>query len=97
MSMPSPNPVTNPPAKRLPSPSLEAWALGKVIIYQLNKYKPMFEKLKSRKLWAAVIGGAVSAFGGALGLDETTVQHIVTVLVGYIVGQGIADINKPQL
>jgi hypothetical protein len=56
----------------------------------------MFEKLKSRKLWAAVIGGAVAAFGNALGLDEGTVHHLVTVIVGYIVGQGIADINKTQ-
>lgn len=51
----------------------------------------MLEKLKSRKLWAAVVGSVVVALGDQLGLAPETVQWVATLLTGYVVGQGIAD------
>ena len=51
----------------------------------------MLAKLKSRKLWAAVLGAALSALGTGLGLDEEQVTKAVYVIVAYLLGQGIAD------
>ena len=54
------------------------------------------DKLKSRKLLMAV--GAVliilvtDVFG--LNIDEATLRQVVTVIVGYIVGQGAVDVAK---
>ncbi len=50
-----------------------------------------FEKLKSRKLWAAVIGGAVITLADAVGIDPGVAQNLVGIIAAYVVGQGIAD------
>lgn len=60
-------------------------------ILKIKNDKTMIEKLKSRKLWAAVIGSAIVALGGNLGLSPDVVQWVGTIVTGYIVGQGIAD------
>jgi len=52
------------------------------------------EKLKSRKLWAAVVGTALITFGTQVGLTPEMSQWIATIITGYIVGQGIADAGK---
>ena len=51
----------------------------------------MIEKLKSRKLWAAVIAAVITTVGGHLGLTPDQLTAINTVIAAYIVGQGIAD------
>ena len=48
-------------------------------------------KLGSRKLWAAVIGAAMVALGGQLGLPEDTTDKLVAIIVAYIIGQGAVD------
>ena len=50
-----------------------------------------FKKLKSRKLWAAVVGATLAALGEGIGLSPETVKWIVAIAGSYIVGQGIAD------
>lgn len=52
------------------------------------------EKIKSRKLWAAVIGTTLITFGNQVGLTPEMSQWIATIITGYIVGQGIADAGK---
>jgi uncharacterized membrane protein HdeD (DUF308 family) len=52
------------------------------------------EKLKSRKLWAAVIGTALITFGNQAGLTPEVSQWIATIVTGYVLGQGIADAGK---
>jgi len=51
----------------------------------------MLNKLKSRKLWAAVVGTVLVTLGEELGLPADVVQWTATIITGYIVGQGIAD------
>lgn len=51
----------------------------------------MIDKLKSRKLWAAVLGSVIVTLGSQLGLDPEVVQWVGTIVTGYVVGQGIAD------
>lgn len=51
----------------------------------------LFSKLGSRKLWAAVAGAALTVFGNQLGLDEMTTNHIVQLVIAYIIGQGVVD------
>ena len=63
-------------------------------IKKLTKNKQMIDKLKSRKLWAAILGGVIVSLGDALGLTADATQWIVTIITGYIVGQGIADAGQ---
>lgn len=58
---------------------------------KLTKDKTMIAKLKSRKLWAAILGAALLSLGDAVGLTPELTQGIVTIITGYIIGQGIAD------
>jgi len=89
--MPSPNPQTNKPAAKFPKiSSLELWIIRKL----LNRYKPMLEKLQSRKLWAAVIGAALTMFSQQLDLPEELTQNLVIIVVGYIAGQSLVDAAK---
>lgn len=79
------------------SNSLFSGPLGKLkFLIQINKIKnqinkPMIKKFKSRKLWAAVVGTAIATLGHEIGLSPDMTQWAVTVITGYIVGQGIAD------
>jgi len=84
--MPSITPNTKPPKIT----SLELWILKKL----LNRYKPMLDQLKSRKLWAAVIGAALTTFSQQLGLPEELTRNIVIIVVGYIAGQAAVDVAK---
>ena len=56
--------------------------------------KGTLDKLKSRKLWVAVLGAALVALGTQLGMNEDTVNQLVAVLAAYLLGQGIADAGK---
>lgn len=49
------------------------------------------EKLKSRKLWAAVLGSAILTLGQGLGLPADISQWLVTIIVAYIAGQTVVD------
>jgi len=52
------------------------------------------DKLKSRKLWAAILAGLVVALNRffELGLTEADINKIVTALVSYIFVEGGADL-----
>lgn len=54
----------------------------------------MNEKLKSRKLWVAVLGAALMAAGKELGLEQATVEDMVQLLMAYLVAQGAHDAAK---
>lgn len=49
------------------------------------------DKFKSRKFWAAIVGGVLALFAKELGLTSDQVQWLVTIAVGYIFGQGFVD------
>jgi len=49
--------------------------------------------LKSRKFWAGVVGLLIVFFGNRAGVSGDTLTQAVTVIVSYIVGQGLADIK----
>ena len=51
----------------------------------------MLEKLKSRKLWAAVAGAAFATFGTSMGIPEPIVAKVTAIIIAYIAGQSIAD------
>ena len=51
----------------------------------------MFEKLKSRKLWAAIVGASLTILGNSLGLPEGITTNVNHILMAYIAGQGIVD------
>lgn len=50
-------------------------------------------KLKSRKLWAAVIGAAIQALGHGLGLSMETIDGIVQLIMAYILAQAAVDMG----
>lgn len=51
----------------------------------------MITKLKSRKLWAAVIGGVIATLGDQLGIPAESTQYVAAIVIGYILGQGAVD------
>ncbi len=50
------------------------------------------QKLKSRKLWVAVLSAAVIALADQLGLDHTQTKEILGAAVSYILAQGAHDV-----
>jgi len=56
----------------------------------------MIEKLKSRKLWAAVLTAAINIVGANIGLTPDQLLSITAVASAFIIGQGVADAGKPQ-
>lgn len=52
--------------------------------------------LKSKKLWAAVIGVLVASVGGKAGLDLEAQRTVVGVIMAYLVGAGLADVGKER-
>lgn len=53
----------------------------------------MLERLRSRKLWAAIIAAVVIIADRqlSLGLDDTAVQSLTALVVAYILGQAYVD------
>jgi len=51
----------------------------------------MLAKLKSRKFLAAIVGGIIVITGNHLGISEAVTAQISTIVVGYILGQGVVD------
>ena len=53
----------------------------------------MGEKLKSRKLWIAVLGAALMAFNAGLGspVSQETVTQTINLLIVYLGAQGAVD------
>ena len=49
--------------------------------------------LKSRKFWAAVVGLAYAFFGARAGIDQATMTTSIALVVAYILGTALADIN----
>lgn len=48
-------------------------------------------KLKSRKLAAAVAAAIINFFGEQLGLTPDAITQLTAIAGAYIIGQGIAD------
>jgi hypothetical protein len=71
------------------TPSLSLW--DKIKLARLASNTAMLEKLKSRKLWAAVVGSVIVALGDQLGLDKDTTLKIAAIVGSYVIGQGLAD------
>jgi len=67
---------------------------GECAINPLDKI--MINKLKSRKLWAAVITAAINIIGEDIGLTPDQLLSITAVASAFIIGQGVADAGKPQ-
>jgi hypothetical protein len=65
----------------------DKWELFKL----WRRREKMFAKLGSRKLWAAVLGAALVALGGQLGIADETTTKIVELVMVYIVGQSVVD------
>ncbi len=64
----------------------------RLAILVARAYRQMdFSKLKSRKLWATVIGGVIVTVGSAVGVSENVLHGLVAVVSAYVIGQGIAD------
>ena len=85
---------TGPKKKKVfqtPNSKLQ-WAL--FYLRYKNQIPKMIDKLKSRKLWAAIVGSVILSFGDQLGLSPDVTQWIGTIVTGYIVGQGIADAGQ---
>jgi hypothetical protein len=69
---------------------------------KINRLRfPMFlfirsgmKKLKSRKLWAAILGSVVLAAGSEFGISPDAAQWIATIITGYVLGQGVADAGQ---
>lgn len=59
------------------------------------------EKLKSRKFWIAVLSGLLVVLNDQFGwsIDPEAIKQFITVMVGYILAEGVADaagaIKKP--
>ena len=66
----------------------DKWELFKLY----RRRSVVLEKLKSRKLWAAVIGGALTVLLTQLGVAEETVHHLVQIVAVYISGQAAVDL-----
>lgn len=60
-------------------------------LWRIWKDPVMIEKLRSRKLWAAVVGGAFVTVGQYLGVPQAFTQHIVELVMVYIAGQSVVD------
>ena len=65
--------------------------LDKIRLYRLTQNKTMIEKLKSRKLWATVVAGALAILGGQLGIDNELANHLIQLVMVYISGQAVVD------
>ena len=75
--------------KRNQPPKLGLW--DKLKLLRILSDKTMFEKLKSRKLWATVLGAALLSLGGQLGISQDLTEQLVQLIAAYIIGQVIAD------
>lgn len=51
----------------------------------------MWEKLKSRKMWAAVAGTAIGTLLAQMGMDADKIAIIVAPIVAFIIGQAQVD------
>ena len=57
----------------------------------------MKDLLKSKKFQAAIIGVLVAILSHYVpGLPEDAANQVLTVIVAYIVGQGLADMGKER-
>ena len=67
--------------------------LGKVkdMMWVYLHKEEIMSKFFSRKLWAAVAGAALIAFGQQLGLPESIYGDLVTLIMTYIAGQSVVD------
>lgn len=68
---------------------LSLW--DKIKIARLMKDPAMLDKLKSRKLWVAVLSAALLTLGQGIGLDAELLEKLVTLAMTYIGAQGIVD------
>jgi len=67
--------------------------LLKQIITEVKKIN-MSDKLKSRKFWLTFLTAILIILNRALGLgiDDETITKLVGLIIGYDIGQGVADL-----
>jgi hypothetical protein len=68
----------------------------KLKLWRIVKDETVIEKLKSRKLWVAVISSALVVFSQQLGIDPELTNKLVAIAGSYILGQGLADMNTAK-
>lgn len=63
------------------------------LLLLLNKIKNtiMIDRLKSRKLWVAVVSATLVTLGTELGIPPDALSQVVAIVVGYLIGQGAVD------
>ena len=89
-------PTSSPSALRPPPSAFQKLRLF-LKLRHLSQDKAMIDKLKSRKLWVAVLGAALVALLNGLGLSSELVNQIVALLATYIGGQSLVDaFAKPK-
>lgn len=74
---------------RVPDIRLTLW--DKWQLWRITRDKTMIDKLKSRKLWVAVVTATIVALSQQLGIDPALAEKLVTLAGAYVLGQGIAD------
>lgn len=50
--------------------------------------------LKSKKFWVSTIGAVAVALSHFAGIPEETTITVGSIIVAYVIGQGIADMGK---
>ena len=54
------------------------------------------EIFKSKKFWAAIVGEIAMVVSEFTGMSVEAIVGMLTVIVSYIIGQGIADNGKEK-
>lgn len=63
----------------------------KIKLARLIQDPVMIEKLKSRKLWVAVLSAAILALGQGIGLEAELLNKLVSLAMTYLAAQGVVD------
>jgi hypothetical protein len=72
--------------------AFKLWRIFSKVKTSIKEDKTMTEKLKSRKLWAMILAGALTAANSMLGIvPDESMKWILELVMVYIGGQAIAD------
>lgn len=50
--------------------------------------------IKSKKFWVSVSGAVAVVLAKLVGIPEDTTMQVAGIVIAYVLGQGLADINK---
>lgn len=60
-------------------------------LWRITQNKTMIDKLKSRKLWATVIAGALATIGTNIGVSSDLINTLVQLVMVYVGSQAVVD------